>query len=133
MRDICRMTLSYYISFLELLGLSLTIIGTICWGFCFYWMKQISNRQDKVLVILQSQTERIEKLAKVEHDLIKEVHPQVNDIKESLKKVEHDLIKEVHPKVNDIKDSLDSVAKVIDENIQGAPEEISVSAAPAHR
>jgi hypothetical protein len=33
---------------------------------------------------LHAQRKRIEKLSKIEHDLIKEVHPQVNEIKEGM-------------------------------------------------
>jgi hypothetical protein len=33
---------------------------------------------------LREQNRRIEKLSKVEHDLIKEVHPQVGEIKEGM-------------------------------------------------
>lgn len=89
------MSIFYYLSSPEPLGLILTIFGTFCWGICFYWMKRISDRQDKVMNELQMQAKRIEKLSKAEHDLIKEVHPQVNNIKESI----------------------ESVAKVLDENI----------------
>jgi uncharacterized protein YdeI (YjbR/CyaY-like superfamily) len=33
---------------------------------------------------LREQGKRIEKLSKIEHDLIKEVHPQVGEIKEGM-------------------------------------------------
>jgi hypothetical protein len=33
---------------------------------------------------LREQGKRIEKLSKMEHDLIKEVHPQVNEIKQGM-------------------------------------------------
>ncbi|MGA2281890.1 MAG: hypothetical protein ABSG80_16490 [Verrucomicrobiota bacterium] len=33
---------------------------------------------------LREQGKRIEKLSRIEHDLIKEVHPQVNEIKEGM-------------------------------------------------
>jgi uncharacterized protein YdeI (YjbR/CyaY-like superfamily) len=33
---------------------------------------------------LRDQGKRIEKLSRIEHDLIKEVHPQVNEIKEGM-------------------------------------------------
>lgn len=75
------------LSFSELIELTLTIFGTLCWGICFYWMKRISDRQDKVMNELQTQGKRIEKLSKAEHDLIKEVHPQVGEIKESIEAV----------------------------------------------
>src|ERR1017187_2020768 len=49
------------------------LVGTICWGVCFWWMDQ-----------LRAQGKRIEKLSQIEHDLIKEVHPQVGEIKEGM-------------------------------------------------
>ena len=36
---------------------------------------------------LHEQGKRIEKLSKMEHDLIKEVHPQVNEIKEGMEEM----------------------------------------------
>jgi ribosomal protein L17 len=62
----------------------LTLIGTICWGVCFWWMHRISAKQNYLLDKLAEQGKRIEKLSKIEHDLIKEVHPQVSEIKEGV-------------------------------------------------
>jgi hypothetical protein len=62
----------------------LTLIGTFCWGLCFWWMYRISTKQNALLDQLRAQGKRIEKLSKVEHDLIKEVHPQVGEIKEGV-------------------------------------------------
>ena len=59
----------------------LTVGGTICWGVCFWWMQRISSKQNVLLAQLREQGKRIEKLSKIEHDLIKEVHPQVGEIK----------------------------------------------------
>ena len=36
---------------------------------------------------IREQGKRIEKLSKIEHDLIKEVHPQVNEIKEGMEEM----------------------------------------------
>jgi hypothetical protein len=36
---------------------------------------------------LREQGKRIEKLSRIEHDLIKEVHPQVNEIKEGIEEM----------------------------------------------
>lgn len=36
---------------------------------------------------LHGMTERIEKLSKIEHDLIRDVHPQVGEIKEKIEDV----------------------------------------------
>jgi uncharacterized protein YdeI (YjbR/CyaY-like superfamily) len=65
----------------------LTLIGTICWGVCFWWMHRISAKQNYLLDKLAEQGKRIEKLSKIEHDLIKEVHPQVNEIKEGMDEI----------------------------------------------
>jgi hypothetical protein len=47
-------------------------------------MRRLSVKQNFLLDQLREQGRRIEKLSKVEHDLIKEVHPQVNEIKEGM-------------------------------------------------
>jgi len=65
----------------------LTVAGSICWGVCFWWMRRISEKQNALLAQLREQGQRIEKLSKVEHDLIKEVHPQVNEIKEGMQEM----------------------------------------------
>ena len=62
----------------------MTLVGTICWGVCFWWMHRLSSKQNSLLDQLREQGRRIEKLSRIEHDLIKEVHPQVNEIKEGM-------------------------------------------------
>src|SRR3989440_661610 len=62
-------------------------IGTACWAVCFWWMHRLSSRQEMMLKELHDVTKRIEKLSKIEHDLIREVHPNVEEIKESVKDV----------------------------------------------
>jgi len=62
----------------------LTLTGTLCWVVCFCWMHRISTKQNAFLDQLHAQGKRIEKLSKVEHDLIKEVHPQVGEIKDGM-------------------------------------------------
>jgi hypothetical protein len=62
----------------------LTLIGTLCWVGCFWWMHRISSKQNTLLDQLHAQGKRIEKLSKIEHDLIKEVHPQVGEIKDGM-------------------------------------------------
>lgn len=59
----------------------LTLIGSFCWAVCFWWMYRISAKQNTLLTQLHAQGKRIEKLSKLEHELIKEVHPQVCEIK----------------------------------------------------
>jgi hypothetical protein len=65
----------------------LTLLGTGCWAVCFWWMYRISKEQNKLLDRLTEQGKRIEKLSKVEHDLIKEVHPKVGEIKDTMAQV----------------------------------------------
>ncbi|MEN3368945.1 MAG: hypothetical protein V7609_1088 [Verrucomicrobiota bacterium] len=71
----------------QMTALVLGAIGTACWVVCFWWMHRISSRQETMLRELHDVTKRIEKLSKVEHDLIREVHPKVEQIKESVKDV----------------------------------------------
>ena len=47
-------------------------------------MHRLSTKQNVLLDQLREQGKRIEKLSKIEHDLIKEVHPQVSEIKEGM-------------------------------------------------
>jgi hypothetical protein len=54
----------------------LTLVGTVCWGGCFWWMYRISAKQNNLLDNLREQAKRIEDLSRIEHDLIKEVHPK---------------------------------------------------------
>jgi divalent metal cation (Fe/Co/Zn/Cd) transporter len=71
----------------EAMALVLSCIGTLCWIVCFWWMHRISSRQDATLEELHEMTTRIEKLSRAEHDLISDVHPQVNEIKEKVDNV----------------------------------------------
>jgi hypothetical protein len=68
----------------EMLAFILTVVGTACWGICFWWMHRLSTRQEAMLKELHDVTKRIEGLSKVEHDLLREVHPTVEKIKESV-------------------------------------------------
>jgi hypothetical protein len=69
------------------IALILTWVGTACWAVCFWWMHRLSSRQEMMLKELHDVTKRIEKLSKAEHDMIREVHPKVDEIKESVKDV----------------------------------------------
>ena len=62
----------------------MTLVGTGCWAVCFWWMYRISAKQNYLLKQLGDQGKRIERLSKIEHDLIKEVQPQVGEIKEGM-------------------------------------------------
>jgi hypothetical protein len=50
-------------------------------------MHRISSRQNAMLEELHEMTTRIEKLSRAEHDLIRDVHPQVGEIKEHVQNV----------------------------------------------
>jgi hypothetical protein len=65
----------------------MTLLGTACWAACFWWMYRISDKQNKLLDRLTDQGKRIEKLSRIEHDLIKQVHPQVGEIKEGMNEI----------------------------------------------
>ena len=71
----------------NLIAFWMTLVGTVCWAVCFWWMYRISAKQNDLLEKLGQQGKRIEKLSKIEHDLIKEVHPQVNEIKEGMEEM----------------------------------------------
>jgi hypothetical protein len=72
---------------LQTIALILAWVGTGCWGICFWWMHRLSSRQEMMLKELHDVTKRIEKLSEIEHDLIREVHPNVEEIKESVEDV----------------------------------------------
>jgi len=71
----------------EAMAFVLGCIGTVCWAMCFWWMHRISSRQDAMLEELREVTTRIERLSQAEHDLIRDVHPQVSEIKEHVEDV----------------------------------------------
>ena len=71
----------------NLVAFWMTLFGTGCWAICFMWMHRISANQNYLLKQLGEQGKRIEKLSKIEHDLIKEVHPQVSEIKEGMEEM----------------------------------------------
>ena len=75
----------------------LTLTGALCWVVCFWWMYRISTKQNALLDLLYAQGKRIESLSNLEHDLIKEVHPQVGEIKEG-----------VHTMVAAVKDNVET-------------------------
>jgi hypothetical protein len=63
------------------IALLLTWVGTGCWGVCFWWMHRLSRRQESMLNELHEMTQRIEQLSKAEHELIKDIHPAVEEVK----------------------------------------------------
>jgi len=72
---------------LQVSALVLGWIGLACWLVCFWWMHRISSRQDAMLKELHEMTTRIEDLSRAEHDLIRDVHPRVGEIKEKVEDV----------------------------------------------
>jgi tRNA U34 5-carboxymethylaminomethyl modifying enzyme MnmG/GidA len=58
-----------------------------CWGVCFWWMYRLSLRQETMLRKLQKQAQRIEHLSKAEHDLLRELHPAVEEIQSNIEEV----------------------------------------------
>ena len=67
--------------------LVLTWLGMGCWLVCFWWMHRISSRQDAMLKELHEMTERVERISKAEHEMIRDVHPQVGEIKKHVETV----------------------------------------------
>ena len=76
-----------------MIGLLLGWVGLGCWGICFWWMHRISTRQDSLLQELNDIARRIERFSKAEHEMIKEVHPAVTEIKERMEDV-HGVVSE---------------------------------------
>ncbi|MBA3882417.1 MAG: hypothetical protein H0X73_06785 [Chthoniobacterales bacterium] len=62
----------------------IAVIGMACWPVCFWWMHRISARQNAVLRQLHDQGRRIENVSKEEHNILKELHPAVQNIEESV-------------------------------------------------
>jgi hypothetical protein len=77
----------------------LTWIGTSAWVICFWWMHRISARQDALLTELKE-------LAKTQHDILKEVHPDVGEIKEHV-------VEEQGVKINEIAEQVGHVADAV--------------------
>ena len=71
----------------QMIALVLAWVGTACWIVCFWWMHRLSSRQEAMLQELHKVMKRIEELSKAEHDILREVHPSVEKIKESVKDV----------------------------------------------
>jgi hypothetical protein len=71
----------------QMIALVLAWVGTACWVVCFWWMHRLSSRQEAMLRELHEVATRIEELSKAEHDLLQEVHPNVEKIRESVKDV----------------------------------------------
>ena len=77
----------------------LTWVGTGAWVVCFWWMYRISARQDALLTELRE-------LAQTQHDILREVHPDVGEIKEHV-------IEAQETKINEIAERVTQVAETI--------------------
>jgi hypothetical protein len=85
----------------ETIGYVLTWIGTSAWVICFWWMYRISARQDALLTELKE-------LAKTQHDILKEVHPDVGEIKEHVVEEHGKKIEEIAEQVSHVEDAVTS-------------------------
>ena len=77
----------------------LTWVGTGAWVVCFWWMHRISTRQDALLTELRE-------LARTQHDILREVHPDVGEIKEHV-------VEEQGAKINEIAEQVTQVADAV--------------------
>jgi hypothetical protein len=77
----------------------LTWVGTGAWVVCFWWMHRISARQDALL-------EELRELARTQHDILREVHPDVGEIKEHV-------VEEQGAKINEISEQVTQVADAV--------------------
>lgn len=71
----------------QTMALILAWVGTGCWVVCFWWMHRLSCRQQAMLEELGEMAKRIERLSKDEHDILEEVQPAVEKIKDDVKDV----------------------------------------------
>jgi hypothetical protein len=77
----------------------LTWVGMGAWVVCFWWMHRISSRQDALLTELRE-------LARTQHDILREVHPDVGEIKEHV-------VEEQGAKINEIAEQVTHVAETV--------------------
>ena len=89
----------------------LTWVGTGAWVICFWWMHRISTRQDALLAELRE-------LAQTQQDILREVHPDVGEIKEQV-------VEKQGAKINEIAKQVTQVAETV------ASPETSTNAHPA--
>ena len=86
-----QMTIAYW----------LTWVGTGAWVVCFWWMHRISARQDALLTELRE-------LARTQHDILREVHPDVGEIKEHVVEEQGEKIDEIAQRVTQVADAVAS-------------------------
>jgi hypothetical protein len=79
----------------------LTWVGTGAWLICFWWMHRISARQDALLMELKE-------LAKTQQDILKEVHPDVGEIKTHVVEEQGEKINAIAEQVTHVEDTVTS-------------------------
>jgi hypothetical protein len=77
----------------------LTWVGTGAWVVCFWWMHRISARQDALLTELRE-------LAQTQQDILREVHPDVGEIKAHVVKEQGAKINEIFAQVTQVADAV---------------------------
>jgi hypothetical protein len=89
----------------DTMAYALTWVGTGAWIICFWWMHRISARQDALLMELKE-------LAKTQEDILREVHPDVGEIKEHV-------VEEQGAKINEISEQVTQVADAVTSSEEG--------------
>jgi DNA-binding HxlR family transcriptional regulator len=75
----------------------LTWVGIGAWVVCFWWMHRISVRQDALLTELRE-------LAQTQHDILREVYPDVGEMKEQVVTEQGAKIEETAQQVTQVAD-----------------------------
>jgi hypothetical protein len=83
----------------QTIAYGLTWVGTAAWVLCFWWMHRISTRQDALLTELRD-------LAQTQQDILREVHPDVGEIKEHV-------VEEQGAQINAIAEQVTQVANTV--------------------
>jgi hypothetical protein len=76
-------------------------VGTGAWVLCFWWMRRISARQDALLMELKE-------LAKTQQDILREVHPDVGEIKEHVVEEQGDKLNAIAAQVSHVAEAVTS-------------------------
>jgi hypothetical protein len=84
-----------------IIGYMLSWVGTGAWVICFWWMHRISARQDALLMELKE-------LAKTQHDILREVHPDVGEIKQQVVEEQGKKIDAIAEQVTQVTDAVAS-------------------------
>jgi hypothetical protein len=85
----------------DTIAYGLTWVGTGAWVICFWWMHRISARQDALLMELRE-------LAKTQHDILREVHPDVGEIKAHVVEEQGEKIDAIAEQVTHVEEAVTS-------------------------